>query len=250
MFFASDIMAKRGVKAIFSNRIGGVSQGCFEGLNLGEDLGDSAQNIKQNLDKLCEVGGVNLPHQAKQVHGTNILYCSGVGRMHATEADILITTKPNVTLAVRTADCLPILLADVDAGVIAAVHAGWRGTVAKVAQIALDAMCKEGASPKRIVASFGPCIQPCCFQVNSDTAEQICQASAESAVVTMKAGVYADLPHANKFQLIQHGILAENIEVSRVCTSCHTQPEYFSYRRDCGKTGRQLSMISMREVAQ
>jgi len=250
MFFASNILAKHNITAIFSDRSGGESQGCFATLNLGEDLGDNPQNIQQNLAKLCEASRLLKPHQARQVHGIKILNCVGAGQLHDVDADILITTESNVALAVRTADCLPILLADPDAGVIAAVHAGWRGTAAKVVAVAVAGMCDKGASTKRILASFGPCIQTCCFKVNAETAEKLCLVSAKDVVVRKQGALYADLVYANKLQLHMMGVLAENIEMSNACSSCNANPEYFSYRRDCGKTGRQLSMISMHEVAQ
>ncbi|MDQ6983588.1 MAG: laccase domain-containing protein, partial [Ghiorsea sp.] len=166
-------MAKHGINAVFSDRGGGVSEGAFSSLNLGEGLGDASECVTQNLARLCRASAIPVPHQAKQVHGIQILHCEGDGVSHQRDADILITTHSGVALAVRTADCLPITLVDVEAGVAAAVHAGWRGTVQKVVSIAIDEMCDKGANPAQILASLGPSIVSCCFAVNAEVAEAL-----------------------------------------------------------------------------
>ncbi len=236
-------MAKHGIQAVFSDRLGGVSQGDFSSLNLGHDLGDETQLVHQNLDLLCQTLGLPKPHQCQQVHGSSVFYCAGDGVLHQQEADILITQERNTALAIRTADCLPILLADKQVGIFAAVHAGWRGTVAKVVAKSVDAMCEQGAKAEHIVASLGPCIGSCCFEVNQEVGQQLSACCGENITQDIDDKVFADLTRANVLQLQQAGLLVEHIECANVCTFCSTEPEYFSYRRDCGKTGRQLAII-------
>ncbi len=245
MFVTSKLMAQHGVNAVFSDREGGVSQSPFDSLNLGFELGDAKRNVEQNIKKICLHAGMREPHQAKQVHATKVLHCTGNGFVHEQEADVLVTSESNVPLAVRTADCLPILLVDPVAQVIAAVHAGWRGTAAQVAQIAVQTMCELGSAPELIVASLGPCIGPCCFEINNDIAAQLEASCGENVVAFSEGKLCADLSEANKLQLLESGLAVENIEMLEMCTVCHTSPSYFSYRRDLGQTGRQLSMISL-----
>jgi YfiH family protein len=238
-------MAKHGIQAVFSDKQGGVSQGAFESLNLGVDLGDKLEHVERNLAILCENTGMPQPHLAKQVHGKQVMLCEGDGQYHQQEADILITTEKHVTVAVRTADCLPILFGDKQAGVAAVAHAGWRGTVAKVAETTLIAMLDKGAQLENILVSLGPCIGSCCFAVADDVGQQLDDACSQNVTVHRGQKIYADLAQANVFQLLNSGVSSRNIELCNHCTSCSTQPSYFSYRRDSGQTGRQLSMISL-----
>jgi copper oxidase (laccase) domain-containing protein len=128
-FLRSSLLAEYGITALFSLRTGGVSPPPFDSLNFGLNLGDEDVNIKTNLDSLTKINGLSsLPHQVQQVHGGNLLWCKGSGTMHNDKADILLTDQTETALAVRTADCLPILLADPKTGISAAIHAGWRGT--------------------------------------------------------------------------------------------------------------------------
>ncbi|MDQ7004493.1 MAG: peptidoglycan editing factor PgeF [Ghiorsea sp.] len=238
-------MAKYGVKAIFSDRHGGVSEGAYSSLNLGESVGDTNECVAQNLIRLCQSSDMPMPHQSQQVHGVQVLYCQGDGVRHSENADILIATNSGVALAVRTADCLPVVLVDIEAGVVAAVHAGWRGTAQNVVGVALDAMCSKGAYPAHILASFGPCIANCCFAVSAEVADILSQSCGVDVGVMQGGQVFADLAKANRHQLLARGVKHACIEISQPCTYCSVQPRYFSYRRDCGKTGRQLTMISL-----
>ncbi len=245
MFYTSELMAKHGIKAVFSDRLGGVS-GCeFSSLNLGVDLGDDEDYVQQNLNILCQSAGLAIPHQCLQIHGSAVLWCSGGGILHQEEADILITKERQSSLAVRTADCLPILLADKQVGIVAAVHAGWRGTVAKVAQEAINVMCDKGTKAENILASLGPCIGSCCFEVSQKVGDSLSVSCGENIVQHRGDKVFADLVRANFLQLLGVGLSLEHIECTNVCTFCNTSPEYFSYRRDCGKTGRQLAVINL-----
>ncbi len=238
-------MGKHGVQAVFSDRLDGVSKGDFSSLNLGEGLGDDNLHVQHNLKTLCMQAKLPLPHQCQQVHGQNSLWCEGSGELHAKQADILLSSHSNVALAVRTADCLPILLADKQAGIISAVHAGWRGTVARVVVTAVDAMCEQGAKPKRILASFGPCIGACCFEVSQDTGDALSKSCGENVLQHKDGKLLANLAQANQQQLLHVGLQTKHIEFMDRCTFCDPSSRYFSYRRDCGKTGRHLAVIHL-----
>ncbi len=243
MFTTSALMADAGIKAVFSHREGGCSSPPFDSLNLGIGLGDQAEHVTTNLTRFCQSAGLLRPHQSQQVHGVTVLHCSGAGQMHDDDADILLTTELNTPLAIRTADCLPILLADKQAQVIAAVHAGWRGTVAQITQVAVREMLALGADVERIRASFGACIAPCCFEINASIKQAFLACGDEDVCVWRDHRWYADLALSNRYQLMACGLPAQHIEMTAACTMCHKQPSYFSYRRDAGQTGRQLSVI-------
>ena len=243
MFYASPLMEKHGIRAVFSNRAGGCSQGVFASLNTGLDLGDLATHVHRNINRLCRHAGLPVPHQARQVHGVDVLRCRGQGQMHRQDADIMLTVEQGVALGVRTADCLPVLLADTHAGVVAAVHAGWKGTVAGVVARAIREMCALGAQPERVMAALGPCIGSCCFEVGEDVACRLANAGGNESVQWREGRCFASLIRANCYQLMNAGVDASRLEYAGHCTCCSVSPLYFSYRRDQGHTGRQLSMI-------
>ncbi|MDX8387631.1 MAG: polyphenol oxidase family protein [Ghiorsea sp.] len=136
-------------------------------------------------------------------------------------------------------------IADSHAKVIAAVHAGWKGTVSQVAQKAVKEMCALGAQPERIVASFGPFIGSCCFEVNEDVEAQLNVSCGQNFSRKENDKIYISLAQINESQLLSVGVIEPNVEVSGVCTACSSNPHYFSYRRDEGQTGRQLSLIML-----
>jgi len=236
MFYTSSLLKNHGVQAVFTH---GDDESSAD-----FSLDDETRRIR-NIQTLCKQSGFVLPHQVMQVHAAEIAHYTGLGQLHQQEADILLATERGVALAVRTADCLPILLADKQAGVIAAVHAGWKGTVAKAAVKAVQAMCAHGARVEHIVASLGPCIGLCCFGVKADVAQKLTDSCQEKVSYYRGGSCFIDLAQVNQYQLCRAGILTGNIEVSTHCTVCQTSPPYYSYRRDNGKTGRQLSMIML-----
>ena len=236
MFYISSLLKNHGVKTVFTHR---ESEGDTD-FSLDDEIYRTC-----NIQTLCNQSGFVIPHQVIQVHTAETAHCSGLGKLHQQEADILLATEQGIALAIRTADCLPILLADKQAGVIAAVHAGWKGTVAKVVVKAVQAMCEHGARVEHIVASLGPCIGLCCFEVKPDVAQKLTDSCQEKVSSYRGGSCFIDLAQVNQYQLCRTGILAENIEVSTHCTACHVNPLYYSYRRDEEKTGRQLSMVML-----
>jgi len=245
-FIRSPLLARHGVSGLFTLRGGGVSPVPFDSQNFGYGLGDQAAHIDKNLAMLVKEAALyGRPHQAVQVHQAGTLLCSGVGVEHKQHADILLCSEPNTPLAVRSADCLPILLADPQSGIIAAAHAGWRGTVAQVAGKAVSEMQRLGAKAERIVASLGPCIGPCCFEIGTDAAERLagCCEGADH-FITGNQTPHGDLWAINQLQLLQHGLKESHIELTKQCTSCNAE-QFFSYRRDAGRTGRHLAVVAL-----
>ena len=150
--------------------------------------------------------------------------------------DALLENTPGHLIAVKTADCVPILLVDEEHRAVAAVHAGWRGTVAGIAGIAVQAMGREfGSDPLRVHAAIGPCIGKCCYEVGAEVAARF----GEAGVARI------DLIEANRRQLIDAGIPESFIYAANLCTRCGAS-EFHSYRRDKEKAGRMYSFIGVR----
>jgi YfiH family protein len=245
-FLSSSLLAEYGITALFSLRTGGVSPPPFNSLNFGLGLGDPGINIETNLDALTKAAGLIFPpHQVQQVHGGNLLWCKGSGIMHNNEADILLTNQAETALAVRTADCLPILLADPKTGIAAAVHAGWRGTVAQIVINAVREMLSCGVQAKNILASLGPCIGPCCFQIDTITADKLANSTPKAETqIRRDSEITADLREINTLQLIQCGLADIHIERISACTACDNR-RFFSYRRDNTLAGRHLAIVAL-----
>ena len=151
------------------------------------------------------------------------------------EGDALLTCRPAVTVSVRTADCFPILLADMHHRVVAAVHAGWRGTADGVAVEAVDKMRREfGTSPGHVIAAIGPGIGACCYQVGEEVARRFGLTQAGPV----------DLAAENLRQLTGHGVPRSSIRVAGICTFCNPA-QFYSFRRDRESAGRMISYIRM-----
>ena len=251
LYFKSELL--EGVAHGFTSKLGGVSHGKIEGLNLGFRVGDDKNDVLKNYQLVSQ--DLELPFEnivaAKQIHSADIRIIGdaekGYGIAKADEViecDGLVTSVPNVPLCVFYADCVPILLADSDAGVIAAVHSGWRGTVKQIAGSVVDVMCKEfGASPQNIKAAIGPSIGRCCFETGGEVAEQF----NEDLVTTDANGkLKVDLWEANRRILQGKGLVDANIDIFGLCTICHSDKLY-SYRTHGENTGRMGAFIMIRE---
>ena len=159
------------------------------------------------------------------------------------DCDALITNEKDIVLTILTADCVPVLLYDEEKKVVAVIHAGWKGTKAKIAAKAVLKM-KEvyGCNPENIIAGIAPSIGACCYEVGEDVAEHF---FGISDGVTKKEDKYMlDLAYINKYQLVRCGLKEENMEMSDICTACEVD-KYFSYRKEQGCSGRFMSMIGM-----
>jgi polyphenol oxidase len=224
----------------FSTRRGGVSEGRYASLNVGAKWGDEPARVDENRRRLAAAGGFALErlYTATQVHGAAIAVVDGseITDIASVKADGLIACTPGVAVGVYTADCVPILISD-GAGRVAAVHAGWRGTVAGVARAAVDALVGLGASRDALSAALGPSICVGCFEVGDEVAAQFGDGQVERAP-GRKAHV--DLRRANRAQLAAAGV--RRIDDAPPCTMCDRE-SYFSFRRDGARIGQHLSFI-------
>lgn len=235
-----------------SSRKGGISQGKYGSLNLGLHTGDEQSNVLINRKLLADSIGISVDDFvfAGQVHGAEIAIVgkaergSGVWETDSCihETDAMITQQPGICLIVLVADCVPVLLHDPDKRVIAAIHAGRKGTESKIVMKTLERMRVEfGCRPKEILAGIGPSIGPCCYEVDDNVAGQFRESLSKynGLVLEPQPGhkPHLDLWKANQQQMLDCGILSENIEIAGLCTQCEEQ-EYFSYRSGKGITGR------------
>ncbi len=161
----------------------------------------------------------------KQIHSGIVLRADAAGCVG--EGDALISSEPGVVVSIRTADCIPILLADTRTGSVAAVHAGWRGTVARIVVNALERM---GSRPEDVCAAIGPGIGVCCYEVGLDVAQKLGETRAGKV----------DLAQINRRQLVAAGV--RQIDVVSPCTFCEAE-QFFSYRREGERAGRMISFI-------
>ena len=172
---------------------------------------------------------------AKQVHSNHVLRVRTSGPQG--EGDALISDEPGVGLTIRTADCLPILIADPRNRAIAAVHAGWRGVVSEIASKAVEAMTREfGSRPQDLVVAIGPAIGPCCFEVGPEVAAQF----------RLSGRTKVDLIETACRQLGRNGVSLRQISASGLCSYCDSEL-FESYRRDREAAGRMISMIAISE---
>lgn len=220
----------------FSDRFGGISKAPNDSLNLG-GAEDSVENILQNrtiaLQKL-NLSINNLCNLA-QVHGTKVRTAQ-IGKQ---EGDALVTNKKDLILAISIADCYPILFYDEINQVIGAAHAGWRGTVGKIAEHTINAMLNLGAETKNIQVAIGQGISQKHFEVGNEVIEQF---EKNRFPQTCWKNNKIDLIACNQFVLKQNNISEKNIWTMNRCTF---ENDFFSYRRDKGKTGRMWAVISL-----
>lgn len=191
----------------------------------------------------------------KQVHGRDVVVVrhGEERRGQPAEGDALISNDPGVAVAVRAADCVPLLMADRSRGVVAAVHAGWRGAVARVAVAALEALGREfGTQPRDIVAAIGPCIGACCYEVGSELVDAFAAAGHERYLIDRwfvappppqgafnapKPRLHLDVAGSTRDQLILAGVNEPDIHVAGLCTAMHLDV-LTSFRAEKEKAGR------------
>jgi YfiH family protein len=221
----------------FSTRHRGVSTGPFLSLNLG-GTDDSAENIAENRVRALSELNITMDQVSflNQIHGNSVCQAA-VGKQ---TGDALVTNKSNLALAVGAADCYPILFYDLKNKVIGAAHCGWKGTLARIVKNTIDEMIKLGADKNYIKVAIG---QGICAQNYEVSVEVIHQFKEQGFPESCWDGRQMDLLKANEFVALESGILAENIWSMNRCT---TEPDFFSYRRDNGKTGRMWAVIMLK----
>lgn len=251
-------MKQAGVAHGFTTRLGGVSQGIYASLNLGANRGDDREKVRENYRRVCAALGAE-PGKlvfSSQVHGDAVRAVTaadlgkGLDRAVDYEADGLITDVPGATLVVFGADCLTVLLADPVRRVIAAIHAGWRGTALGITARAAEAMVRDyGCNPGHILAALGPCISKCCFETGGEVPEAMTAAlggEAEEYIQRLDSGKYkVDLKGLNTLWLRRSGVVTTNIDISPDCTLCRPD-KYWSHRYTGGERGSQAALICLK----
>ncbi len=259
--YQSRLLTAVGVPHAFSTRIGGVSSVPFDSLNLGNPQGavqDSVDNLQRNFAILLSALGLTDVPMAtvQQVHGCEaaLLRAEGEGEYSEsvaaelrdrfqgqTRADAIISDVASAALAIRIADCAPVLLASEDGRTVAAIHAGWRGVVSGVIARSISEINTLGITSDRILASIGPMISVKYFEVGSEVAGEFHAAGLSAAVTT--AGYtkpHVDLPAAIKLQLQRCGVT--RMDGGSLCTYANAT-DFYSHRRDHGTTGRMIAII-------
>lgn len=231
----------------FLGRTGGVSTGHLFSLNMGRREEDTPENLAENKRRVAEAFGIDTQRifTVSQVHSDRVIV---IDKPDATpeetktrKADAVITNIKGITIGILTADCVPILLYDHRNGVIAAIHAGWKGTAQKIAKKTVNAMNERfGTEPQDITAAIGPAIGLCCYKVQDD----VVMAVGHIDKVTKPCEFHwcLDLAKANHLELEEAGVA--EIDSSGLCTSCNFHL-FYSHRKEKGLTGRQLSLIGI-----
>ena len=264
----------------FSTRPGGVST-CYGGksLNLGITAHDTHANVERNRELFEKaVGAVSdggSPWPLVQVHQIHsaIIHRVDAPLAHAPAGDGMITSTPSLLLGIKTADCVPVLVADVKRRVVGAFHAGWRGTAARIVEKGVGEMRRQFKSnPRDLRAAIGPCIHKCCYSVGAEVraefesqftyAAELFEEVFDSNAVHVKypmlflnqrapghgdlgPELHLDLVAANQRQLEDAGVRCDYISVVNGCTACATK-RFFSHRAEFGKTGRMMAVIGIR----
>ena len=240
-----------------TTRIGGVSSGNYSSFNCNEYCGDNVENVFENrkiLSKLLPQKFVKFiyPHQT---HSTEVLSVDEAfvkkneheRKLLLEGVDALTTNLKGYCLCISTADCIPVLLFDVKREVVAAIHAGWRGTVNRIVENCINVMClKYGCNPLDIRACIGPGISLESFEVGDEVYSQFCSKGFDVGKISVKNRStdkwHIDLPLANELELIRCGVKHDNIECSNICTYKNNDT-FYSARRQGIKSGRVLSGI-------
>jgi hypothetical protein len=240
------LLTNAGFRHAFFTREGGVSVGPYATLNFAYSVGDVAEHVDENFALAASALGVARErlYFLSQVHGANVVELAGSEtRSDVTlrEADALVSGSPEVACGVRTADCLPILMGDTLTGRVAAIHAGWRGLVARVIDRAAESL---GGQPRDWVVAIGPHIRVDAFEVSPDVAAELQLAAKD--VDCIKTGPrgrpHVDLACVAVAQLETLGVPRSHIDVLPGCTQ--SEPAHFySFRRDGKVGGRHLSAI-------
>ena len=248
-------LEREGFTNAFSTRVGGVSPFPTDALNLAGFDRDTAENIHENRRRFLDLlgGGWTLA-ACWQVHSAEVyvVRASPDPRSEKEYCDALATRERGALLGVKTADCVPVLLGDARTGACAAVHAGWRGTLAEIVKRALDSMRAEfGTNALDVRAAIGPAALGCCYEVGAEVVESFKEkfsCAPELFTPTRDGYALVDLHRANREQLIESGVAPERIHALPLCTMCRTDL-FFSYRREKalpGGNGRMLSVIGRR----
>lgn len=212
--------------------------------------GDSPEIYTEPRKQLAEKLGIEVQQLVfpRQTHTDCVAEIDGIPDCEIAETDALVTNQKGICICVQTADCVPVLLFDPKKLVIAAVHAGWRGTVKKIAAVAVQKMItKFGSDPENIIAAIGPSVSPTVYEVGAEVVEAVRNSipNPENSIELKSTGKHhVDLWAANCQVLLHAGLQAENIEILGECSFLEND-KYFSARKEGAETGRMVSGIML-----
>ncbi|MBR5942368.1 MAG: peptidoglycan editing factor PgeF [Clostridia bacterium] len=247
--------AEQSVRHCFTTRLGGVSTGFYASMNMGFGRGEDRDIVLRNYELVCEAAGLNFSRLTRtyQRHGINVKEVtdenvgSGFFIPEFDATDALITKLEYTPIVVHIADCVPVLLYDRSKRACAAVHAGWRGMAAGVIEAAINAMEDAyGTDASDLVAAVGPCVGPCCFEVDEDVADVFRSDFGMSVIIPAddEHKTRVDLPKCAVEALTGRGVPESNIDVSGDCTVCD-ETHYYSHRRMGENRGSQIAVIQI-----
>ena len=233
-----------------SLRSGGFSKAPYSSLNLAFHVEDDPTTVFQNQKRFSSNAKIKKLKYCKQIHSDIVLkdetvpYAAWNGKnlnVFAETGDAIISTQQGETLGIFTADCIPIFILDVDTPAIGIAHAGWRGTLARIASKTIIKMKTNfGTQTQNCLVHLGPSIQKCCYTVNTELLDQFVNHFGNE----VKNKNRLCLQTANLIQMVDIGVPNDAISISPFCSSCHTD-KFYSYRAEGGKTGRMLSFVQL-----
>lgn len=238
------------VNAGISLRFKGVSKTPYASLNLASHVGDNPDAVSQNRQLFSAHTGIKTLKYCRQIHSDAVINADTVAKLYwdvetqnvsEKTGDALISAQQSETLGVFTADCVPIFILDVASPAIGIAHAGWRGTLARIAAKTLAEMKTQfGTIAENCLIHLGPSIQKCCYTVSSDLISQFVQHFGQA----VHNGLNLSLQTANFCQLVDVGVTSDSISISPYCTACCTE-NFYSHRAEGGQTGRMFSFIQL-----
>lgn len=246
----SPILAQAGFRHAFFTRLGGASEGPFESLSFSTAVGDDPEHVDENLRRAGTLLGVDAEHvlYLSQVHGREARFFTTRRTRDQTitlEGDALGGSEPQTAYGVRSADCVPVLLADEVSGAVMAIHAGWRGVASGVVAAGVALLREQVAKNARLLAAIGPHISKAAFEVSEEVATELAAACPVPGAVLRCADrekPYVDLRFIVTEQLLALGLSRVAIDQVGGCTVLEPA-RYFSFRRDGKRSGRHLSAI-------
>jgi hypothetical protein len=248
-------LEKAGVKHGFSTRLGGVSEGMFESMNLSYHRGDDKEAVDENYRRIGKAIGFTLEQRvfSNQIHSTDIKIVTRKDRGQImTGMDGLITDEPGICLVTSYADCVPLFFYDPINQVIATSHSGWKGTVGRIGKKTVEKMTEVyGSKPEEIVAAIGPSICQSCYEISEDVAEEFRKEFPtewyDEFMIDKGNGKYQlDLWKVNEYILLDAGITREHLDITDICTCCNPKL-LFSHRASKGKRGNLAGFICLDE---
>lgn len=248
------------VRHAFSTRLGGISKGIYESLNLSFTRGDDEAAVRENFRRIGAAIGVNCEDMvfSQQTHTTNVRTVTEADRgagivrpREFTDVDGLVTNVPGICLVTFFADCVPLYFVDPVKRVIGLAHSGWRGTAGKIGKVTVERMRSDfGCRPEDILAAVGPSVCQDCYEVSEDVTERFCEsfdrADWDTLFYRKENGKYQlNLWRANELVFLEAGILPGHMAVTNLCTHCNSKILY-SHRAMGNERGNLAAFLALK----